>query len=144
MTDSRRETLVSAFFSSILMTFAAGIGTTLALPHALSDLGDGGSPSSRVSVLTAVGGVAILVAGCVAASMILAGWAREPLGRPRFAAASLCLLPLPFVTVLPALAAGAVLGFWAAVVAYGVLATGYAYCWARLVGRWARGRSRRA
>jgi hypothetical protein len=140
------ERLVTAFFASILITFAAGIGASLVLSFAFHGFSSDQMPHATTTAGNAatLAGLAILVAGCCAAALILVGWARHRIGLPRFAAASLCLVPLPFVAVVPALAAGAGLGFWAAVVLYGVLATAYAYGWARLVGVWADRHSRRA
>lgn len=140
------ETLVAAFFAGILITLAAGLGSSLFLSYDLQGFASDEVPSapSRAIHLAGLVGIAILVAGCVGAALLLAGWARRPLGLLRFAAATLGLTPLPAI-VLPAVAIGAGialvlgsgLGLAAAVVVYGVLTTGYAYGWARLVGRWA-------
>jgi hypothetical protein len=140
------EHLVTAFFAGILITFAAGIGASLFLSFAFHGFSSDRMPHAKTTAgnVATLAGIAILVAGCCAAALILAGRARDQVGLGRFAAASLGLMPMPFVAVIPALAAGAGLGFWAAVVLYGVLATAYAYAWARLVGRWADRHSRRA
>jgi hypothetical protein len=132
MSQNGSETLVTAFFASILITLAAGLGSALYLAY------------------DAQAGLAVHVAGCVAAGLVLAGWARQPLGLTRFGAAVLGLIPLPALAV-PAIAIGAGggwvagfgLGLATAVLAYGALATGYAYSWTRMVGRWADSRSRR-
>jgi len=153
MRDSRPETLVTSFFASILITIAAGVGSALFLSYDLQGFaGDEVPGASPHSVhFAGLAGIAILVAGCVAAALLLAGSARRPLGSMRFATAVLGLVPLPAL-VLPAIAIGAGVGLVAdsglglavAVVTYGVLATFYANGWARLVGLWAKGRSSRA
>ena len=157
MRQTPAQRLVTSFFASTLITIAAGLGTAVygsyvqhhdsadeygvsvtSFPH----------PSTRGAA--AIVGLAIFVAGCVAAALILAGWAERVLGMPRFAAAALGLMPLPAL-VLAAIAVGRGIetvggsggGFAAAAVAYAVAATGYAYCWARLVAAWAQRRSSR-
>jgi hypothetical protein len=157
MRQTPTQALVTAFFASTLITIASGLGSAVYGSYVQHHDPSGEYGISLTSVphpgtgqAAAVAGLGIFVAGCVAAALILAGWAQRVLGVTRFAAAVLGLVPLPALA-LPAIAIGAGggwvagfgLGLAMAVVAYGVLATGYAYGWARIVGVWANRRSRR-